>query len=419
MLSVIRDRNLILLWMGQFISQTGDSLFAVTVLFLVLSIEPTNGALKTGIVSFSETLPFLIFGLLAGSLVDRYRRRSAMLLSDAIRGALLLAIPLLWQFGLLNWLTLGAVAFLLSTFSTLFNPARDALIPELVPKDRLLQVNAFVQTSSQAAMILGSVLAGLLLGVQQSVSATSTADVGAMVRLLVFDGITFFVSFITIWLIRVSEGRRATTLQTTSAFQDARLGLRYISRSPLLVGILTLTAIDNFCIMGPATVGATLFIKNTLGLEAQHIAFFAGALALGWFVGTLWIGRYAHRFPKGKLLLLGVVMDGMTYLPFVGFLTWDSYGLALALIFVHGMCIPFITVSRTSIIQETVPATHLGRVFAMVNLTVVGFMAFSSFTTGVLGETLAPPWLFFLGGAGGSLAGLAGWLFLRALKEQS
>jgi MFS family permease len=418
MLSLLRDRNLLLLWVGQFISQTGDALFAVTVLFLVLTIEPAQSALKAGLVSFAETLPFLIFGLIAGSLVDRYRRRSAMLLSDVARGALLLLVPVLWQFGLLNWVSLSLIAFILSTFSTLFNPARDALIPELVSKDRLLHINAFVQTSTQAAVILGSVLAGALLGVQGATS-TQTTDTGAMVRLLWFDGVTFFISFITIFLLRVNEPSTNRRTHNASALKDARVGLRFIAQSPLLIGLLVLTAVDNFFIMGPATVGANLLIKNTLHLGAEYIAYFEGALALGWFVATIGVSRYGARFAKGKLLLLGVILDGITYIPFVGFLIWESYWLALALIFLHGLCIPLITVPRTSMIQETVPSTHLGRVFSMVNLTVVGFMALSSFSTGVVGETLMPPWLFFIGGLGGAFSGVLGWFVFSHLRRHA
>ncbi len=283
-----------------------------------------------------------------------------------------------------------------------------------MPKDRLLPVNAFMQTSTQAAIVLGSVLAGVLLGVQPS---ASSADIAAMLKLLVFDGLSFFVSFITIFFIRVRESLPARST-VASPLRDVQLGLSYIRQSPLLVGLLVLTTIDNFFIMGPAVVGANLFIKHTLGLEASYLAFFEGALALGWFAGTLWIGRYGRNFPKGRLLLFGVVMDGATYLPFLSFLVLDSYALALILIFVHGLCIPFITVPRTSIIQEVVPATRLGRVFAMVNLTVVGFMALSSFATGILGEWLAPPWLFFLAGSGGALSGLGGWLGLKTLRRQ-
>jgi len=72
----MRNRNLLLLWSGQFVAQMGDFLFQATVLFLVLTIEPIQGSLKAGTVSFLQTLPFLVFGLVAGSLVDRYRRRS-------------------------------------------------------------------------------------------------------------------------------------------------------------------------------------------------------------------------------------------------------------------------------------------------------------------------------------------------------
>ena len=431
-------RNLLLLWAGQFVSQTGDFLFQAAVLFLVLTIETERAALKAGIVSALETLPFLLFGLLAGSLVDRYRRRRIMLVSDAARGLLLLTVPLIWGLGGLNWLSIGVIAFLLSSFSTLFNPARDALIPRLVPRERLVQANALIQTSTQLAMLLGTFLAGALVSLQKA--AGVRGDVAPLVGLLVLDGLTFFISFWAVWLIRVDEASAPSLAPTpapasgsgaeevgrgaargrSSPWREALEGLRYAWGSPVLRGLLLLTAVDNFFIMGPAFVGANLFVKRTLGLEAQHLAFFQAAMALGWLLGTLWMGRYGRRLPKGKLLLFGIVMDGATYLPFLVFALPEvrSYGLALLLIALHGLFIPLITVARTSLIQEIVPSAYLGRVFALVNLTVVGFMALSSFTTGALGEVVGAPYLFGLAGAGGALSGVIGALVFRALRAQ-
>ncbi len=420
-------RNLLLLWAGQFVSQTGDFLFQAAVLFLVLTIETERAALKAGIVSTLETLPFLLFGLLAGSLVDRYRRRRIMLVSDAARGLLLLTVPLIWGLGGLNWLSIGVIAFLLSSFSTLFNPARDALIPRLVPRERLVQANALIQTSTQLAMLLGTFLAGALVSLQKA--AGVRGDVAPLVGLLVLDGLTFFISFWAVWLIRVdeapasgsgAEAGRGAARGRPSPWREALEGLRYAWGSPVLRGLLLLTAVDNFFIMGPAFVGANLFVKRTLGLEAQHLAFFQAAMALGWLLGTLWMGRYGRRLPKGKLLLFGIVMDGATYLPFLVFALPEvrSYGLALGLIALHGLFIPLITVARTSLIQEIVPSAYLGRVFALVNLTVVGFMALSSFTTGALGEVVSAPYLFGLAGAGGALSGVVGALVFRALRAQ-
>lgn len=418
MIALRSGRNLLLLWVGQFVSQTGDFLFQATVLFLILTIEASQGSLKVGIVSSLETIPFLLFGLVAGSLVDRYRRRSMMLLSDAARGLFLLSVPLLWQFGWLSWGTIGIVAFALSSFSTLFNPARDALIPQLVPRERLMSANALIQTSTQLAMILGTFLAGAFFSLQRTVSPEGS-DVLPMIRLLVLDGLTFFVSFLTVWFIRVPEDAVQRPSSKRSPLRDAGEGLRYVLGSPVLRGLLILTAVDNFFIMGPAVVGANLFVKRTLGLEAQHLAFFEATLALGWLAGTVWVSRYGKRLAKGKLLLLGIAMDGATYLPFLAFLALRSYGPALLLIFVHGLFIPLITVTRTSLIQEIVPPAYLGRIFALVNLTVVGFMALSSFTTGALGEVLDAPWLFGLAGAGGALSGVLGWLAFDALRRQS
>lgn len=310
--------------------------------------------------------------------------------------------PILYKSGHLNFLSVALIAFLLSSFSSFFNPARDAAIPLIAEGRTLLRVNAFVQSSFQIASVVGTFLAGLILHFLKGEA------VFKIIILFLLDGLTFILSFFLILPIEIKEKKEIKI----PFLKDLKEGLILIFKDPLLKGLLILTALDNFFIMGPAIVGANLLIKNFFNLSVKHLAWFESSLSLGWLMGTIFVAKYGIKFSKGRLLIFGIFMDGLTYVPFI---LLKSYTPALIMIFIHGIFIAFITVPRTTLIQEYVNKNLTARVFALVQLTVVGFMALSSFTTGALGEIFTPPLLFFLGGTGGTLSGILAFLFFKRL----
>ncbi len=388
-------RKLIL---AQFISAVGDQLYMVSLLFLTLSIENEFQAVKTGLVSFFETLPYFTVGLFSGVLVDRFSSRNVMVLSDVARGLILLCVPLLQKFSLLNWMTLSAIGFLLSSFSTMFYPARDKLVGKLVEERELPKANALVQTSYQFALFLGGIVAPLILSFKES-----------LILLLVLDGFTFILSALLILLIEESgESRRLKNFR--NPLKEILDGIAYSFRNKLVRNILVLTALDNLFIMGPATVGANLYVKEFLNLGAKEFSLFNAFMSLGWFISAYITPKLMLRLGYLRTLILGVFMDGLTYLPFVFIYDFEK---ALLFIFIHGLFIPLITVSRTSIIQRYVSDRYMGRVFSLINLSVVGFMSLSSIITGILGELVSANYLFAYAGIGGALSGILGILLFR------
>ena len=359
--------------------------------FLVMAVESTGVGWKTGSVSFAETLPFLVVAPLAGAVVDRLPRKQVMIASDLARMGVLLGFWLFWGRSL-RFSHIAALAFLHTAFSTFFLPARDALIPRIAGKF-LFQANALVQSSTQLAMVVGNVLAGSLLA--------RGADLFRMFQVLTVDAFTFLVSAVTIAVLPVREGLRKGG---RSLITETIEGLRYAFRHRFVGVLLLLTALDNFFIMGPATVGASLLVKKTYGLSAAEFAWFEAAMGSGWLAGTLLLMlRPVQDLRRG--LLWGIVLDGATYLPFL----WiRSYPVALVFIAFHGLAIPLITVTRTTLVQRIVPPDFQGRVFALIQLTVLGFMALSSLFTGILADRLPIPWVFFMPGVLGTLTGLLG-----------
>jgi predicted MFS family arabinose efflux permease len=114
------------------------------------------------------------------------------------------------------------------------------------------------------------------------------------------------------------------------------------------------------------------------------------------------------------MILWGMALDGLTYIPFY----WvRSYSLALVLIFVHGLFIPWIVVGRTTLIQQRVPEERRGQVFSLVNLTVQGMTALSALVAGAIAQATSAPTLFLLAGVFGGLCGVVGWLASPTLRR--
>ncbi|MHC4840077.1 MAG: MFS transporter [Planctomycetota bacterium] len=406
-------RNLGLLWLAQFVSGTGNSVFSTCIGFLVIYLlaqqGSTGGELEVGLTRAVDALPFLLFGAYAGVIVDRYSRRSAMLVSDFARAIILGSIPALYFLGALQWWMVLGAAFFVYTFTTFFNPARDALIPDLADSRNLLRVNSFFQTSDQAAFLFGAGIVGLVLSPQ--IGGAEAAGPEGISWLLILDASSFLFSFGCIWLIKVRETH--TDGPRNNSFSELRESLGNAWKDSRLRSLLFLTAVDNFFIMGPAIVGAMFLIKKDLGLEVWAYGVFQLCLGAGWIIGTLLIARFGTRVKTGQLVIAGMLLDGLTYIPFL----WlDSFEVFLVAIFFHGLFIPLITVGRTTMIQRHYPKARLGRIFALVSITVQGFTALSAFATGWVLTQLPAKELFFWGGLFGAVCGVVGMTF-KSLRK--
>lgn len=412
---MLRNRAFRSLVAGQFLSLTGDGMYFAVLTFLVLSVEETGRALKAGIVGFMETVPFLVLSPVAGALVDRFSRRSVMLWSDALRGSALWVYVVLVRPQDAGVFNIAVLAFFLSAPGTVFVPARDALVPALFPESEMrARANAILQTLTQAAWLVGSATAA---GVLTSLGRLfpEWTEPQKMFLLLGLDGASFWASFAC--LARMGNVANDPPSRERQAFvRDAVKGYMTVFQVPTVGVILALTAADNFFIMGPAQVGGNLLVKETLAGTAAMYGAFLSALFGGWIVGGLVLTVIGPKVNPLKGLILGIVMDGVTYLPFL----WIREPVvAIIAIAVHGFFIPFITVMRTTYFQEVTPEEHRGKVFSLVGVTVMGFTAVSALVTGWAGEYIEPPVLFFIAGSGGAACGLLGWLFLGKWRHKT
>ena len=391
----------VFLWAAQFCSQFGDSIFQIAFIWLILDLTGSKAA--TGGAATISYLPSLLFGMGAGLAIDRWNRLRILISSDAIRATLLAAAGLLHFTGHLGAATLTAIAFGVATSAVFFYPGRDSLLPELVPADRLVGVNAWVQLSQQMAFFVGPLVAGVLIqryGVGSAFPAGAALFAGSLLLLLGMGG---------------AGSRHASGRRPLGLVEDFRSGLRAIGRDRSLVLLLALTGLDNLFIMGPAIIGNAVLVRETLRGDASTYALVEATYGIGMIAGSLALARWGARFRPSRVLLWGILLDGLTYVPLYWCRTLPG---VLAVSLIHSLVIPIITVPRATLLQRMLPPALLGRVFALVNILVVGMTAISSGLTGLALEWITAPQLF---GAIGLLAASTGALGLcsRRLRRLS
>jgi DHA3 family macrolide efflux protein-like MFS transporter len=392
-------RALALLWVSQVISHLGDALFLVGVFFLALEVTGSKSA--SGLLVAMNFLPALALGLFAGAFVDRHDRRRLMIGADLVRALAVGTIPVLHATGHLSALPLAVAMFSLATGTALFNPAIKAILPELAPHDRLEATVSLFQISEYGALVVGPALAAVVL-----------PYIG-MINLFSLDCVTFLVSTLCLLSLPREARRRMhrPTAETAvepllpALVREVKAGVLAVLGSPPLRVLLLLVALDNLIVMGLAQVATPLLVKETLGLGAEAYARAQTAFFLGLAAASAGVWLVGRGLPKGPLILVGIVLDGLTFVPLAFCHTLPQVQAAL---FVHAIAIPLIIIPRTVLIQQTMPGPLHGRTFALVNVTVFGMTAISSVVVGVLAERVAPRTLFMVLGLLGVLAGVAG-----------
>lgn len=394
---------LLSLWGGEFASRIGESIFQIALVWYL--VEATGSGLRTGLVTMISFLPAIVVGVWAGVLIDRWPLRRVLLGADLARAVLALSIPALFLAGALPVWAVGVLAFLLTSGSAFFNPARDALIPLLTPPGGLLGANSLVQSAWQFSLLIGPFVAAAVL------------PYVATVYLFGLVGLAFALSFgLLLPLAAPRAGADAATLVTAAAggfLAEFRAGLAALWQDRRVFWVWVITVANNFFLMGPVIVGVPFYVKNHLGGSGSEFALVEGTYAGGMIISTWLISRYGGRFDPIRLLMAGMVYDGLSYLPLLWVTTLEG---TLLTIFIHSLGIPTITISRLTALHRMVPKAVQGRVFSNFNLAVNGMTALSIGVVGLVLVWLPVNRLFAVIGLLSAACGVAG-LVAPALRR--
>lgn len=382
LLSSLRHKQFALIWCGQTLSRLGDSLYRVALAWWVL--EKTGSAAAMGKVLVFSFTPMLLFMLLGGVAGDRLSKVRLMLVSDLVRGTVVLVVALLAYAGRLEIWHIYVASTVFGFVSAFFQPAYSAIMPQVVPKESLPSANSLTGLSKQLADVIGPTLSGL------AVQAAGPSAAFAV------NGLSFFVS--AVCLVPVLNSALlagGTTTRKQGIVGDVREGVQAVFASPWLWVTITLASVVNITLSAPIRVAFPFLVKEVWHADASALGVAYSMVALGSVLATVWLGRKPQLRRRGWLAYGSLVVLSTANI-LIGLL--DSVVPSSAALFLSGAAVAVFTLAWVNTLQEFVPGELLGRVFSIDNLGSALFMPLGFALVGVATDRIGAPAVFVVGG---------------------
>ncbi|MBI3955012.1 MFS transporter [Candidatus Gottesmanbacteria bacterium] len=388
-LALIRNRNFRNLWLGQITSQ-----IALNMLYFVLAIKVyqdtrSNAAVSYMILAFG--IPSIIFGIVAGGIVDKCNKRSVLLLSNIIR----VFILVLFYLFLNNIFLIYLFTVIISVITQFFIPAEAPSISFLVASDLLLTANSLFTVSFYVSTLMGFVLAGPFIKI--------FGPSNVYLFMAVLMGIaSYFVYKLP------NIGQQLDNIKNLVDFKTIRLnileGIHYIFSHERVKQSLILMTFSQ-ALIATLSVLAPGFADRILSIDLADASYLVmGPAAIGLILGAIWVGGYGMKYLKGTLILIGIIASGVTLLllslltrakaPSIVFFIKDSHfiisnlAVAIVLLLLMGFFNSLINVPSSTILQEDSESDIRGRVYGVLTSLTGGVSFLPVVFSGILADIL-------------------------------
>ncbi len=373
MWSLLKNRNLTLIAIGNTISQFGDRLTHMALIGLIAAYQPGSSMAFSKMAVFF-TLPVIFLALPGGVLADRFPRKRILLLSDLAR-ALLLGVM---AYSVIQWHSMNvayAIVFLVFVFTIFFNVTRGSFIPEIVAESDLLHANSLMTFLARIATVLGTVIGGIV------------ADRIAFPVIFSVDGLTYLVSFLCILAIRPLYSRfrgsqHSSAPPPTPKFSASALWLalkhpvvRVVMLSVALFGLLSAAS---YSLMIP-------LVQQLRGWGTSGVGIMGGIIAVGMILGAWIVGHFGKDHWMGPILMIAFLCLGLLTMAMPGVVTFWGIGLGAI---VAGALSSAVLIVQDTLFQKKVEDALRGQVFGSREVVVsISFLA-NTLILGWLGDHL-------------------------------
>lgn len=423
-MSLMKNRNFAILVSGQVVSTLGNNLYGLALPWYVYTLTNSKSALAlTGI---AETLPAVV-GLFAGVLVDRWRKRKTMIVSDIIRAIInfILFVCVINHSSLWPILTLVLVLQVAGQF---FSPASSALFPLLVNKDEVASGSGIMQSSNAAAKLAGTISGGALM-----------AALGASL-LFLLNAVSFLMSVASLFFVRVKESqstsKREDAREVTQSdgarsvddsqarkrdkspiatfFRDWLDGVTLAAKSKYLV-LTTICALVTNASLAPFELALTAWVKGSMHGSAFDLGVITAGLFVGIIVGGVVLGKLSKMVSQRVILSAGLSSIGVLT---AGFGLFHRTVEETALSVILGFTLGCLNGSLNATFINLIPQSMRGRIFGFLGATSMVAAPLGIAIFGSLMVHISLQLLFVLIGAMCLLSGLSVMLPIPDDKER-
>lgn len=375
-LAPFRSRDFSLLWFGNLVSLTGTQMQMAAVAWQIYAL--TGDPLALGAIGAARLVPLVLLALGSGVLADAFDRRRLMMFAQAAMLLCSLALALASSAGSVSIWLIYAITALSAAASTLGLPARQAIVPSLVPREHLASALSLNITAWQLATVVGPSVGGIVIAVW------------GVAAVYWIDAASFLVIIAALLLMRprpVEGERRPVSLAA------ALEGLHFVRRHTLIRSTMLLDFLATF--FSAATTLLPLFAEEVLRVGPQGMGLLFAAPSVGAVIASLWLSVRGAGRRQGPLLLWAVVIYGLCTAIFG---LSQSFWLSLLMLAGTGAADTVSMVVRGTIRNLETPDAMRGRMVAVNMLFFAGGPQLGEIEAGVAARLLGGPLSVAVGG---------------------
>jgi MFS family permease len=368
-ISLWRNRDFLLLWSGQMVSAIGSQVSLLAFPWLILAV--TGSPVQAGLIAALRTLPYLLFGLPAGALVDRWNRKRVMILCDAGRTLALGSVPIAFALGHLTALHLYLVTFIEGSLFIFFGLAEAAALPRVVSQEQISAATAQNELIYSVSDLLGPSLSGVLFTIGNAMPFLA-------------DAVSYAASVFSLLFIKTAfQAKRAAAPRKLRI--EILEGMKWLWHHTVIRFLAVLVAGLNLCSAGYVLIVLVLTQELHVSKFATGLIFASGGISS--IVGALMVGPLARRFSVGGLMITTSWLWALTWLLFA----FAPNPLVLA----AAMAAALLVVPIHASVQygyrlASIPDELQGRVNSVYRLILFGSQSAGLLLTGVLLQDIGP-----------------------------
>ncbi|WP_026562695.1 MFS transporter [Bacillus sp. J37] len=369
-------KNIILFLSSQTISLFGSSLVQYAIMWYI-TLETESGLMMT-LYIICGFIPTFLLSPVAGVWADRYNRKMLIMVADGLIATATLILAILFLMGYdATWLLFVMAA--VRAFGTgIQTPAVGAILPQIVPKDKLTKVNGANGSIQAIIMFVSPMVSAALL-------ATTSIEI-----IFFIDVITAIIAIFTLLaFLKISTHEKAAEKQTTSYFSDFKQGLQYINNHAFLKTFFIFFAVF-FVLMAPAAFLTPLQVTRTFGDDVWKLTAIEIAFSIGMMIGGGIIASWGGFPNKVKTMAFSsFIMGACTFALGATPIFW----LYLIFMALFGVAMPIFNTPTTVLLQEKIEEEYLGRVFGVMGMISTSMMPIGMLIFGPIADIIRIEWL--------------------------
>ena len=375
-----RNKRAVLFLLSQGVSLFGSSLVQFAIVWYV-TLQTSSGV-WVSMLTFAAYVPQFIISFFSGVWADRYSRKKLIILTDSIIALATLALAILMPHikeGTPLMLTLVAVSAVRSLGTGIQAPAVNAVIPQIVPKDKLMKFNGVNATIQSLVQFAAPAAAGLIL------------SLGTLRATLMID-IATAIAGIGILSALAIPFKQAS--QTPSMLSEMVAGFKYAANERFVGPLLLLFGLFIFLCV-PAGFLATLFVSRYYGDTYWYLSIVEVVGFIGMMTGGLLIGAWGGFPNRMKTLVIGIIAFGTLA---VGMGLVNHFAVYLFFMAIYGIALTMVQTAFTTLLQENVTPGMHGRIFGLYGAMFSGFLPLGMVVFGPLADTISIRLLMIISG---------------------